>query len=287
MYRAFLLFAAALLASASFTANAAEEKDVLQTPFGSRFFLSAGAYFPRLDTTVRVGDAAGNIGTQINFESNFGMNDNETLPLLSASWQIARKHRLELRSFELRREGAQTSDVTIFFNGKEFTSENVPIQAFFDTEVYALNYSYALVADPVKEFSLNFGLSIQDISTGLRGTLADGDNNVVDEKVGVTAPLPSLGIGGSWAFTDSRKWILNYRVGVFAIGLDLDAEANEEIEGRLIDGGVRVFHKTFKYVGFGAGLDYFRVKVDYKKRDLDSNFDYSYFGPSIFIASYF
>jgi len=281
-----IISAVLLMTVAVFSSAYADDERAFDTPYGDRFWFSLGAYSPRLDTTVQVGNNNGEVGTRIDFESNFGMSKNKTLPQLRASWQIARKHRLDFNAFSLKRDGSQTSSVNIKWGDKEFEAGDVPIQAFFDVDVFALYYSYALVADPVKEFSLSIGLSIQDISTGLRGTL-EGDDQLSTEQVGVTAPLPSIGLSGGWAFTDNRKWILSYRLGAFAIALDLDQGSDEEIKGKLIDSGVYIYHKTFKHIGFGGGIDYFRIDVDYEKRDLAANLEYSFIGPTLFVTAYF
>jgi len=116
MYQSFTrciaVLSLSLLAGLS-SAFAEETANKTGTPFGERFMLSLGAYVPRLDTTVQVGDNQGEFGTRIDFESNFGMSKNKTLPQLRASWQIARKHRLDFSAFSLKRDGNQTSSVNI------------------------------------------------------------------------------------------------------------------------------------------------------------------------------
>ena len=72
-----------------------------------------------------------------------------------------------------------------------------------------------------------------------------GDFEIINERLGVTAPLPTLGFAGNWAFTDNRKWILGYRLGYFALGLDLDKDADEKVEGDLLDGQLNVYYKAF------------------------------------------
>ena len=78
MKAAFYVAIAILVLSS--TATAQNESDWRSWPLADRFTFTIDAFFPNLDTRVRVDASDGSPGTTIDFEQNLGMSDTETLP---------------------------------------------------------------------------------------------------------------------------------------------------------------------------------------------------------------
>ena len=183
-------------------ALAQDADDWTKWPLGHRFTITLGAYFPYLDTKVRVDSTSGLIGTTIDFEQNLGMSDTDSLPTVSFAWRFARKHHLGVAYFELNRSGSEVTQTEIRIGDKVF-NVNLPVSSFFDAEVLAVAYGYSVIFDAKKELALSFGLSIQDLTFGLQGNPSGAQ--IVQERSDLTAPLPTFGLLGGYAFTD--KWI--------------------------------------------------------------------------------
>jgi hypothetical protein len=248
-----------------------------EDPTGHRFAVALGGFFPQLDTVVRVDAADGSIGTTIDFENTLGMDKSKTLPIVRGFYRFNEKHRINFGYFNLDRSGLGVSDAQVRFGDVTFPA-NLPLNSFFDIEVFDLTYGYTLVHNERWDMDLSAGLSIQKIGIGIEGAFM----GVLREEVKVTVPLPTFGVSGMYAITD--KLLLAARLGVFAIEVDLDSS---NIKGSVIDAQVSLFHKTFKHVGFGLGANYFRVSVEYEDDDLYVDAKYEYRGPTIFVISYF
>jgi hypothetical protein len=249
-----VVFLCVALLALPYLANA-ETDDWPSWPLGERFAIGANAFFPSLETTVRVDASDSSPGTAISFEQNLGMNDTESLPSIMVSWRFAKKHSLTLDFFRLDRSGSAITSSEIRFGDEVFVVD-LPITSFFDSDVTAIAYSYSLIFDEKKELALSLGLSIQDISMGLRG---DAGLGLISETSGVTAPLPTIGLSGGYAFTD--KLTFRGSAGFFALNLTLDDD--EELDGRTISANAGLFHQTFRHVRFGVIYSYFSVDVDF------------------------
>lgn len=253
--------------------HAQDGDDWQSWPMGDRFTIALEAFFPKLDTSVRLDASDGTRGTVISFEQNLGMSDTETLPGLRFSWRFAKKHRLVFDVFELNRSGSAISTSEIRF-GDEIFQVNLPISSFFDTRVTSIGYSYSLIFDEKRELALSAGLSVQDIHFGLIGNAGAG---LIEQDVGLTAPLPAFGLSAGYAFTD--KWILRGGIGVFAFSFDLSDE--EDVSGKIINATVAIQHNTFENVHFRLSYSYFDINVEFRVDRRLSAVAYEYHGPML------
>jgi hypothetical protein len=248
-------------------------------PLGSELVFSANAFVPNLATTVRVDASDGTPGTVISFEQALGLSDTETLPSFSFSWRFAKKHRLGLGYFSLNRSGSAVAETEIRF-GDEVFEVDLPISTFFDTNVMSLGYSYSFIFDEKKQIALSVGVSVQDITFGLRG---DAGANLIEAESGVTAPLPAFGISGGYAFTE--KWTLRGSAGLFSFKLAVDDE--DDLQGQIVDASLGLYHHTFEHVHFGASYSYFDVAADFGNKDNFNSLDYRYHGPMLTVSAVF
>jgi hypothetical protein len=255
------------------TASLAQAADEWREwPLGDPFRIKLEAFFPRLDTSVRLDASDGSMGTTIDFEQNLGMSDTESLPAFGFSWRFAKKHQLIFDYFDLSRSGSAVTTTEIRF-GDEVYQVDLPIASFFNTQSTSIGYSYSLLFDEKKEVALAAGLSVQDISFGLLGTGA----GKIEEQAGLTAPLPAFGLTGAYAFTE--KWIGRVGVGYFGFSLSLD-EASD-LSGEIVNGLVSIEHNTFEHVQFGLTYSYFDVRVDFEDLQRISSIKYTYHGPKL------
>ena len=119
------------------SATAQDQPAWRENPLGSRFAIAVGAYWPRIDTKVRLDASSGQIGTGIDFESTLSMDDNDLLPTVLAYYRFNEKHRINFQYFTLERDGAAVSDFAIRFGDVVFPA-NLPLSSFFNVDVYAL-----------------------------------------------------------------------------------------------------------------------------------------------------
>jgi len=267
------------LLSISSNAIAQNENDWQSWPLADRFTITLVAFFPNLDTRVRLDASDQSLGTTIDFEQNLGMSDTEALPGLGLGWRFARKHQLELQTFTLDRSGSAitTSEIRV---GDEVFTVDLPVSSFFDMDVTTISYSYSLIFDERKEIAFGVGLSVQDLSFGLIGNEGAG---LIEVDSGITAPLPTFRLTGGYAFTD--KWVGKFGFGFLSFNLALTGE--DELSGEVFTGNVLIQHNTFEHVHFGLSYNYFDVRVNWLQDRLLTSVGYIYQGPTLFVTAAF
>ena len=263
--------------SLSSNAIAQNENDWQSWPLADRFTITLAAFFPNLDTKVRLDASDQTPGTTIDFEQNLGMSDTETLPGLGLGWRFAKKHQLELETFTLDRSGSAITTSEIRF-GDEVFSVDLPVSSFFDMDITGISYSYSLIFDERKEIAFGVGLSVQDLSFGLIG---NEDPGRIEVDSGITAPLPTFRLSGGYAFTD--KWVGKIRFGFLSFDLALTGE--DELSGEVFTGYASIQHNTFEHAHFGLSYNYFDVQVNWLQNNLSTAVGYIYQGPMLFVTA--
>ena len=248
-------------------------------PMGARFSITVAAYFPSLDTKVRVNASDGTTGTAIDFEQNLGMQDTETLPTVGFGWRFAKKHRLDLGYFSLKRSGSAVTTTQIRFGDTVFDID-LPVSSFFDVDATYILYSYSLLFDEKKELAVSAGLSVQDFKFGIQGNPGQG---IIEGESGLTAPLPAIGISGGYMFTD--RLFLRANLGVFSFDIALSDEI--ELRGEIVNAMLGLYHQTFENVRFGISYDYFKVNADFGNATGFNSIDYNYYGPALIVTANF
>lgn len=258
---------------------AQDSNDWQSWPLVDHFTIELHAMFPSLDTRVRVDASDQSPGTTISFEQNLGMSDTATLPALSLSWRFAKKHKLGFNFLQLDRSGSAitTSEIRI---GDEVFTINLPISSFFDMQIISLDYSYSFILDERKELALGLGLSIQDLAFGL---LSNDPASVIEIDSGITAPIPTFGLNGGYAFTD--KWL--GRIGFGYLSFDLALDSERQLSGDVLAGYASLQHKTFERVRFGLSYQYFDVRVNWSENGLYTSVGYEYYGPMLTVTAAF
>jgi hypothetical protein len=235
------------------------------------FVVRGGAYFASADTQVRLDATDGSVGTDIDFEDDLDLDDDETLLLLGFDWRFAQRHRLELEYFELNRGGFQTLQGTIDFGDETFPFET-EVASFFNTDILRAGYTYSIIMDETKELALGIGFHITDLAMGIR------DEEDSSEFSDVTAPLPVIGVEGAWGF--APKWSIYGRLQVFRLEVG-------GYEGSIDHLAVRLEHQTFRYIGFGLGYDFFELDVDIDDSEWRGFANYQFQGPTLYVRASF
>lgn len=271
------LFTAIVLISP--LANGQTSDEWQSWPMGDRFTITAAAFFPSLDTKVRVDATDGTTGTNIDFEQNLGLQDTETLPTVVFDWRFAKKHRLGLGYFSLKRSGSAVTVTQIRFDDTVFDID-LPVSSFFDVDVTFISYSYSLLFDEKKELAVSAGLSVQDFAFGIQGNTGQG---IIEGDSGLTAPLPAIGISAGYVFTD--RLFFRAHLGVFSVDLALSDE--KELRGEVVNAMLGLHHQTFESIQFGIAYSYFNVNADFGNAAGFNSIDYEYYGPSLSVSANF
>jgi hypothetical protein len=280
MPRRWLIIPVAVLVFCAGPACAQEKPEWRSWPMGQRVGIKFGSFFANMETEVRVDSSDGTFGTGISFERDLGLDDSKTRPMASAYWRFAKKHRLNFYYFNLDRSGDSISSVNIRFGDQTFQA-NLPLQAFFDVEIYNIGYSYSILFDAKKELSLGVALSFQDIAIGLQGTV-QGQPREVSGTKSVLAPLPT--VTGRFAYAITPKWIVDTGIGYFTLEVDT---GGGELNGDVIAANAGVRWQLLKHFHLGLLYQWFRVDVNTKGDVRQADFLYTYDGPLFYLGTSF
>jgi len=92
------------------TANAQEAKSVASP---DKFMIRLGSYYvTRADTDITV-LTSGGIGTTVSFSRDLGGETTDSVPRIDGYYRFNDRHRLEIGSFTVDRDGVTTTSVTI------------------------------------------------------------------------------------------------------------------------------------------------------------------------------
>ena len=112
------------------------------------------------------------------------------------------------------------------------------------------------------------------------GVIGNGDPGIIETDSSVTAPIPTFGLKGGFAFTD--KWI--GKMGFGFLSFDLALSTERQLKGEVFSGYASVQHNTFEHVYFALSYQYYDVKVDWNENGLHTSVGYEYKGPVISIT---
>jgi hypothetical protein len=265
------LFALALGLAAPSSASAQDEsRPPGSDPFWERLKFRVSGFSASSSTEIRLDRAEGEEGTELDFEDDLGLDDQDFLPSFDASYRFNRKSRIEASFFSLSRDGTRELSRTIDFGDRTFEI-GTEIESHFDTDIFRVSYAFSFVNNPQAEFGFSAGLHVLDVGTGistLGGTLS------VEKDADITAPLPVVGLHGGYAFSPVvSAW---GRSQLFSLSID-------RYSGTLLDlyGGLQ--YDFTPNLGIAGGFQYYHVDVDVEgeRGEFVGKMNFDYIGPTL------
>jgi hypothetical protein len=216
-----------------------------------RFQVSLGFYVGYNNTNIQLNGNSGNIGTNIDFEKDFGFNAYSYSIFSDFQWRSSSRSRFLLGYYNLRRSTSYRLEETIEFGDNTYEL-GADINAYFNAAVYRFSYGYAILSKPKYEVGLSIGSHIIGVDAGI-GLVGDNITAEVKDSFGVTAPLPDFGIWGGYAFTD--RFALNAEFDYFAVKVD-------DIEGEVISFNIAATFKLSKHFNLTGAYNSLNTNVD-------------------------
>ncbi len=243
-----------------------ERKSLLTRPFT----LTVGGFFPYVDSGVKHNNrGAGTSGTELDFESDLGLDDAEAIFFADGRWRITPHHRIEVGYFRLDRDGQVSAEAEIRF-GDLIVPLAADVASNLDLTLGRISYGYSFINDGEAEFGVMAGAHIADLDASL--ALA-GNGAVASATAETTLPLPHIGIMGSYAFTPNL--VAEARV----VGFYLEVGS---YRGYLLDADAKLTYFLWENVGLGVGLRYFRFDLDIDRSSYDGTVKFDFIGPTVF-----
>lgn len=244
---------------------------------GDSFYIAVGTFIVDTDTTLRLDGSAGEQGRPIDWEKSFGDGDVNRFRF-DGFWRFADRHKLRALVFSTSRNGSRTFDDEIEWGGATF-SANGTIDGEMKFAIYELAYEYAFMRRESYEVAASIGLHYTDFEATLGGTAtATGSGGIagsVEKKGSVGAPLPVIGLRGTWAL--ARTFSIEVSGQFFSLTYG-------DIDGNIQDYRALLNWQPKSWLGLGVGYDRFSIDVDVDASNFKGAMDWSYKGPMIFYS---
>lgn len=225
-------------------------------------------------TTLRLDSETLGRGTEVDFE-DLGLDSSVQTFRADAYWNISRRHRIDLSWFRIDRSAGRTLTEDIQW-GDHVLPAGSGIEARFKTNVIKLAYRFNVFAEPNWELGASLGMH----GMGLRSSLTLKGNEAIGESFSVPAPLPVVGLHGTWAVLDRLK--LRGSAELFYIKLS-GVDIVDDIEGGLLDTLVGVEWDPLRHAGVGVAYNFFTMRAAVGKDRLELTADYEYHGLLLYL----
>jgi hypothetical protein len=163
--------------------------------FNPRVYASAGAYFPTVDTRLRIdGDV---LGTEISLEDDLNLLDDLSVFKVDGLIRVGRRSQFQVSFTSLLRKNDFRLDVPIRIRDTVF-DVGAKLNIYFDTYYSALTWKYAVFDEVNWNAGFSVGVRYMVFRTGFESEV-NGTTNAVQESIG--APALLLGLHGSGYLT--------------------------------------------------------------------------------------
>lgn len=238
----------------------------------SHYSARAGGFWAVNNTDIGLGTDR-NPYSILDLDNDLGMNRNTASVMLNLNARFGKHHRVDLSYYFINRRSTTVLDKDIHFGDHDYTIDT-QVDAWLNTNILRASYGFAFVSNPHVEAGALLGVHILGFGLGMSATGQSSDLDL-DDRANFTAPLPDLGLWGTWAF--HSRWALNAEMGFFAVRI-------KDIWGRLVSGNFSVQYRIGDHWGADLGYTFFRVKVNLDGERLQSNLKWSYNGPSLMVS---
>lgn len=268
--------AAVLVATAALPASPGALAQDAGARLNQSIWLQVAAFRPDLRSTVRIDDAAADLnGTALSLERDLGLADSKSVGALLVGVRLGERWRGEFETFRLSRSGQRRID-TSFTIGDTVYDATALLTSEFDTTVHRLSAGYSLLRTPTAEAGLTVGLHVTRFDFAVQGDGSVGGQPATlrRERADGTAPLPTIGLYGTWAF--APNWAANARLDYFAIHHD-------GYDGRLVNLQGTVFYRVSPNLALGLGWRQDDYRLGIARGELAGQIDYRFRGPQLLI----
>ena len=205
-----------------------------------------GAFVTDRATSARL-DSSSGTGSDIDLESDLGLEDSTSVARLGGYFWFKPRHRFDFSIFDLSRDASRQIQETIDF-GDQIFQINTVVNTSNDVTIYKADYTFAPLNRPRGFLGVIGGLYVSanklTLSSPSVGTAESED---------LTAPLPVLGVRGEYKITER----IALRGAVQWFGIDTG-----DVGGRLVDTYIGADYTFSQHIAVGLALNDVSLNVD-------------------------
>ena len=259
-----LLVASILAGALAASPVVADEMHPLMT---SKYWAKAGGFFASRDLSV---SASGSVGpepspttTNVNFESQTGLDDESDLAIFEFGWHFGKKWDFAFQHFRSSRSAQRVLSESI-----EWEDVVYELDARVDARSYMritrLFFSRRVWDKGPHDLRLGAGLHLLDIGVSLSGeaTLEDQTSEFYASVVSANFPFPD--IGGWYRYSNSDRWVFHARV-------DWLSASTGDYSGGIWNAAAGVDFALSKHLGIGIAYQFYELDGSIKEDNWRGN----------------
>ncbi len=237
------------------------------------------AYLAGVGSHARVGTASGSHGTEISFENQLGLSDNEFLPAFEIGWRINDDWVLQGQYYALDRTASTLLERELTV-GETTYPVSARVRAGFGSDVYRFTINNLVFQRERLELGLGVGLHATDFTLFVEGQGSVGNmgTSLRREQRRIFAPLPTIGAIGQWE--PARRVTLFGRVDWLSLTID-------DYSGRLINAEASVSYTLHRNVDLGISYRHVDYELKVRRPNWNGAVDYQFSGPGFFLRAGF
>jgi hypothetical protein len=236
-------------------------------------WIEISAFYPEVDSRLRITAAAGPEGTEIDLERDLRLARRRTLPALSAGVRLDRSWSLFAEFYSVDRSREAALDDEIVFDGVVYPA-SASIKSEFDSQIYRFGVSYSVFRDGDSDVDISLGAHVTEFATSIEGDVtADGTTTVIERRRReVLAPLPTIGIFARQKILPRLD--LSVRADAFSLALG-------DFEGRIINLQSTLSYRLARRLSLGLTFRKIDYKLEVEKAEWTGRAKYAFSGPAI------
>jgi hypothetical protein len=273
-----------MLVSFSFPVAGSDNYDDL--PPEERFKIRFGAFLiNRFDTTVRFDSRTVPIGTVIDLEDSFNVDDSETVGRIDGFYRFNKRHRIDWTYYSTRRDGTSTATQEIIIgdpddpDGKDVIPVGAQIDTKWNFDLLKVGYAWSFLNKRDYEWYIGGGLNVHtlDIEIAYQASVGAAIERDSYDATG-NVPLPTATIGGRYNMGKRWQALMHYEIFFLQVG---------DYEGIRQEFLLTFEHNTFKNVGFGAGINLIDLDIRATSDDIRGQLDSGLLGLVAYLKVYY
>lgn len=266
-----VLPALALAAIAAAPAAQAEKPMALD-----RIYFYAGAYQADSDADARIDGANGVIGTDVNFEDDFGLTKNRGVARARFGFLIGDSQGIEVDGYRFHRDAHKVLDRTITYDGSTFDI-NADVRGELDLDFASVAWRWWIPAGDRDVWGIGLGGAYYRAAGKVSGEASlNNDTQFVSLSDSASAWAPLVELGWRHAFSE------NARLYADVSGV---RKNNGSLKGHIYTMSLGFEYYVWEHVGFGVEYGAQRIKVEADKRSFDGELNVRLQGPSVFLRA--
>ncbi len=252
-------------------------------PFGEKVLIRVGGMYVNQDTRIRM-EGDNGIGIGVDFEDFFKLEEElNGVAQFTVEGHFAERHRLGIMYYNLDRSAS-----SVLAQDWEGEDLQVSAGATADTKlgmsIFDLSYGYAFIQDDKHRLEGTVGLfwASMDVSLDFRGEIliegTSSSGGSANAKSSLHAPLPMFGLNYDYAI--NPRWLVGVDFKYFSLRTNV-------VDGAIVMVSADTRYYFWDHFEVGGGLTLFDTSMTINADSFKGGFDWSFWGPQLFLGARF